>query len=207
MVKATHLEIVGNGFKVYYEDGSTAQAYPTQGSIYRISGASNPIGGGGGGDGTFSYPYSEDYVTSEYGPRSGRFHEGRDWSGGPASNGPIPAIGDATVHNVFFSNGYGNCVDLFHGNFDGWDWYTRYAHMATTPYVTTGQEITKGTELGPIGQTGNSYGNHLHMEVHRVPTGGSMVNDNLNPSYTSSRTAINPVDFFNAYGDGAVLIP
>jgi murein DD-endopeptidase MepM/ murein hydrolase activator NlpD len=205
MVKATHLEQVGNSFKVYYEDGSKAQAYPTQGSIWLVSLASS---GGGGGTGDFSQPYSDDYVTSEYGPRGSRFHEGRDWSGGPAVTGqPIPCVGDGTVHNVFFNSGYGNCADIFHGTFDGWDWYSRYGHMNTAPVVSEGATVTKGQTLGPIGNTGNSFGAHLHLEIHRVTPGGDLVSDPANPSWSSSRTTINPVDFFNAYGDGGVLIP
>lgn len=205
MVKATHLEKYGNQFKVYYEDGNVSLAVPSQVDVWVVSQASD---GGGGGDGDFSLPYSEEYVTSEFGPRGGRFHEGRDWSGGPATAGnPIPAVGDGTVSNVFYSSGYGNCVDVFHGNFDGWDWYSRSAHMSTTAVVAEGDTVTKGQTLGPIGNTGNSYGAHLHLEIHRVPPGGSIVNDNLNPSWSSSRTAINPVDFFNTYGDGTVLIP
>lgn len=204
MVKATHLEVYGNQIKVYYEDGTNALALPTQGTVWAVG---TTGGGGGGGDGDFSWPFPLDYVTSEFGPRGTGFHEGIDWSGGPAVAGnPIPAIGDAVVHNVFFNSGYGNCVDLFHGTFDGYDWYSRYAHMSTAPIVTEGASITKGTILGPIGNTGNSFGAHLHMETHRVPIGGNPVSDNTNPSWSSNRTAINPRDFMNAYGDGAAII-
>ena len=202
-MKATHLEQVGNSFKVYYEDGSTAQALPTQGSLWIIS-ASGSSGGGGTGD--YSFPYSEDLVTSEFGPRGSRFHEGRDWSGGPASSGPIPCIGDGTVHNVFYNEGYGNCADIFHGEWGGFYWYSRYAHMESAPVVSEGAAVTKGQTLGNIGNTGNSFGNHLHLEIHRTTAPGALVSDPSNPSWSSSRTAINPIDFFNAYGDGGVLI-
>jgi murein DD-endopeptidase MepM/ murein hydrolase activator NlpD len=79
--------------------------------------------------------------------------------------------------------------------------------MNTAPIVSIGAAVTKGQTLGPIGNTGNSYGAHLHLEIHRVTPGGTMANDPANPSWGATRTTINPVDFFNAYGDGTVLIP
>lgn len=206
MVRVTHIEQYGNQFKAYLDDATVQLLYPTQGTIWTTRNSGDTGGGGGGGE--FSYPYPLDYVTSEFGPRSGRFHEGMDWSGGPATSGqPIPAIGDAVVHNVFSNSGYGNCVDLFHGTFGGYDWYSRYAHMSTTAVVSEGASITKGTTVGPIGNTGNSFGAHLHLEIHRAPIGGNIVNDNNNPSWASGRTAINPRSFFDAYGDGGVIIP
>lgn len=203
MVKATHLEQIGNQIKIYYEDGSTGIALPTQGTIYLVSLSDNTPPG----DGDYSWPYPLDFVTSEYGPRGSGFHEGMDWSGGPASAGnPIPAIGDGTVDSILSGGGFGNGVILFHGTFDGWDWYSVYAHMATAPTVSSGQVVTKGTTLGPIGNTGNSYGAHLHMETHRVPIGGNIIWANGNPSWSANRTAVNPRDFMNVYGDGSAII-
>mgnify|MGYP002041607795 FL=1 len=37
--------------------------------------------------------------------------------------------------------------------------------MATPPTVTVGQIVAKGAPLGPVGDTGNSFGDHLHFEV------------------------------------------
>jgi murein DD-endopeptidase MepM/ murein hydrolase activator NlpD len=205
MVKATHLEKYGNQFKVYYEDGSTSLAYHTQGSIWLVSGES---GGGSGGTGDYSWPYALDYVTSEFGPRGTGFHEGMDWSGGPAVLGePIPAIGNGTVDTILSGGGFGNGVILFHGTFSGYDWYSLYAHMNTAPIVSVSDVVSKGDTLGPVGNTGASYGAHLHMETHRTSVGGSLVWANTNPSWSAGRTAINPRTFMAAYGDGAVIIP
>lgn len=206
MVKATHIKELGNQFKIYYEDGSTGVAYPTQGGLWIVSLAED----GGGGTGDYSWPYSLDYVTSEFGPRGTGFHEGMDWSGGPAVTGqPIPAIGDGTVDTIIASggSGFGNGVILFHGTFSGWDWYSVYGHMNTAPVVSLGASVTKGQTLGPVGNTGNSFGAHLHMETHKVPIGGSIVWANGNPSWSAPRTAINPRSFMNTFGDGGVLIP
>lgn len=203
MVKATHIQRYGNQFKVHYEDGTSALAYPTQGELWVVSAAS----GGGSGSGDFSWPYPLDYVTSEYGPRGTGFHEGIDFSGGPAVSGePIPAIGDGTVTLAQYNGAFGNCVILYHGEINGYDRYSLYAHMSTLPVVSVNDVVSKGDTLGPIGNTGNSFGAHLHMELHRVTPGGALVWDNNNPSYTSSRTTQNPRQFMDAFGDGTAII-
>lgn len=55
---------------------------------------------------------------------------------------------------------YGNMVKLDHGN----GWFTLYAHMDKV-YVGNGQQVSAGQEIGYMGNTGNSYGGHLHFEV------------------------------------------
>lgn len=57
---------------------------------------------------------------------------------------------------------YGNCVKIQHNN----GYYTLYAHLSD---VTTslGAQVKKGQVIGHMGNTGNSYGNHLHFEVRR----------------------------------------
>lgn len=56
---------------------------------------------------------------------------------------------------------YGNAVKIKHNN----GYYTLYAHLASV-YVEQGQHVYKGDALGIMGNTGNSYGSHLHFEVH-----------------------------------------
>ncbi len=55
---------------------------------------------------------------------------------------------------------YGNAVKIRHPN----GYKTLYAHMSSI-YVSTGQSVSKGQNLGYMGNTGNSYGSHLHFEV------------------------------------------
>ena len=65
----------------------------------------------------------------------------------------------------FESGSYGNYVKLRHN--DGY--YTLYAHMAyNTVKVKTGDKVKRGQVLGYMGNTGYSFGGHLHFEV-RTP--------------------------------------
>ena len=87
-----------------------------------------------------------------------RDHKGLDFTAPEGS--PIYATGEGIVE---FANGattYGNAVFLNHG----YNFQTRYAHM-TRYIVSPGQHILRGQVIGYVGNTGLSFGNHLHYEI------------------------------------------
>lgn len=96
-----------------------------------------------------------------------------DFSKGYSTLGWIVAHSDGTVMEYrnnctgFEQNSYGNYVLLKHPN----GMYTLYAHLTyNTVQVSKGQTVKKGQRLGYMGNTGTSYGGHLHFEV-RQPNG------------------------------------
>ena len=79
----------------------------------------------------------------------------------PAPYGtPIYATADGIVGRAQRLGGYGNYVEVEHGNAI----QTRYGHMSSY-IVAPGQQVKKGDILGYVGSTGRSTGNHLHYEV------------------------------------------
>jgi murein DD-endopeptidase MepM/ murein hydrolase activator NlpD len=121
--------------------------------------------GGGGGEGStgsgvsasgFIWPVSG-VVTSGFGWRWGRMHEGIDISA-PAGT-PIRAVAAGTVIFAGVMGGYGNLVIIDHGNGVA----TAYAHQSSI-YVGGGS-VSQGTVIGAVGCTGSCTGNHLHFEV------------------------------------------
>jgi len=88
----------------------------------------------------------------------GSMHPGIDFA---ASYGaPIYAAGKGRVTFVGAIRGYGNVVEISHGN----GLLTRYAHMSRTK-ARFGQPVEAGDVIGAIGSTGRSTGPHLHFEV------------------------------------------
>jgi murein DD-endopeptidase MepM/ murein hydrolase activator NlpD len=99
-------------------------------------------------------------VTSCFGPRWGRQHEGVDLAAPDGS--PIVAAGAGVVVRAGLAQGYGNAVLIDHG--DGW--LTHYGHLSVIT-VLAGQRVTAGQQIGNEGSTGHSTGPHLHFEVHQ----------------------------------------
>lgn len=116
------------------------------------------------------WPFPPNTVTDEFGPREpgdsgSAFHQGIDFgTGGVTTGSPIPAAAAGTVILAGDNGGYGNCVIIDHGGSPNLK--TLYAHMDTAPLVSVGQVVNKGQILGPVGNTGQSFGAHLHFEVH-----------------------------------------
>lgn len=109
-------------------------------------------------------PSSTEMLSSSYGYRrdpftgGGAMHSGMDFKG-PLGQ-PILAAAGGKVTHAGWKSGYGNTVEITHGN----GLMTRYAHLSRIG-VTTGQKIEQGIQLGAMGSTGRSTGTHLHFEV------------------------------------------
>jgi murein DD-endopeptidase MepM/ murein hydrolase activator NlpD len=97
-------------------------------------------------------------VTSEYGMRWGRMHEGIDIDGDTGD--PIMAAKDGVVIFAGWQGGYGRLTLIDHG--DGV--VTAYAHQSSQS-VSGGTTVTRGQVIGAVGNTGQSTGSHLHFET------------------------------------------
>ncbi len=99
-----------------------------------------------------------------YGMRSGRLHEGIDFV--PGNGAPVQAIADGTVRIATEQGGaYGVTVYIDHV-IDGEVITSHYAHMQYgSLQVQTGDKVTVGTVIGKTGNTGRSYGAHMHFEL------------------------------------------
>ena len=101
------------------------------------------------------------------------------------SGEPVHATADGVVVNVRKSRkGLGNVVTVDHGN----GYVTRYAHLADIE-VKKGRVVKKGTRLGYVGVSGNSFAPHLHYEVLR----DTVVLDPVNHFFAS----VSPEDYLN----------
>jgi murein DD-endopeptidase MepM/ murein hydrolase activator NlpD len=108
--------------------------------------------------GSFIMPVSGYTLSSTFGYRWGRMHEGVDLA--CATGTPIHASDGGTVVRAGWYMGYGKCVDISHGN----GYVTRYGHCSKI-LVHTGQKVYQGQTIALVGNTGNSYGSHCHFEV------------------------------------------
>ncbi|CAN5394516.1 hypothetical protein BH10ACI3_BH10ACI3_11200 [soil metagenome] len=93
-----------------------------------------------------------------FGGRAYEFHPGMDIAGERGEEVIAPANG--TVIKAGWTGGYGNMVEIAHGN----GLTTRYGHMSKIE-TSVGDTIKRGDLIGLIGSTGRSTGPHLHFEL------------------------------------------
>lgn len=129
-------------------------------------------------DGKFVWPTTFKRISSYYGKRWGKMHNGIDISNGKYG-APIYAMADGKVYQCYVSckhnygksplknccgNGYGNYVAIDHGKFNGAGYKAYYAHMGSVT-VKNGSTVRKGQIIGYVGSTGRSTGPHLHFGI------------------------------------------
>ncbi len=111
-------------------------------------------------------PITRGWLSSYYGVRNDPFtgkpamHKGVDFAG--KENADVIATGSGVVSFVGQRYGYGNMVEIDHGN----GYKTRYAHNKEN-LVELGEVVNKGQTVAKMGSTGRSTGPHVHYEVLR----------------------------------------
>ena len=109
------------------------------------------------GSGQFIWPVNGTF-TSPFGYRWGRLHAGIDIAAPEGT--PIRAADDGTVVLAAWTGGYGNYTCISHGGSIS----TCYGHQSRFG-TSAGANVSKGQVIGYVGNTGHSFGAHLHFEV------------------------------------------
>ena len=109
-------------------------------------------------------PIANSYITSGFGGRAdplgggSQYHRGIDFEADVGD--PVLSVADGVVSFAGVKSGYGNVVDVDHGN----GYVTRYAHNSRL-VVRVGDLVRVGQEIAKAGSTGRSTGAHVHFEV------------------------------------------
>jgi len=109
-------------------------------------------------------PIAEGWLSSRYGKRNDPFtgkqdfHKGLDFAGKKGSD--VIVVGDGVVSWAGNRTGYGNLIEINHGN----GYTTRYGHNQRH-LVEVGEKVKKGQQIALMGSTGRSTGPHVHFEV------------------------------------------
>jgi len=120
-------------------------------NLYRIAAEKVP----------FSMPLKTAFRrTSGFGPRWGKMHEGEDMAG--AYGSPVYATADGVVIKAGNATGYGRLIKIKHE----FGIETRFAHLARIR-VKVGQKVSRGEQIGDMGNSGLSTGTHLHYEIRQ----------------------------------------
>lgn len=110
-------------------------------------------------------------ITSTWEEHTSRGSRGQDFGWFDYQGEPIYSINDGTVMEINKNSSAGNYIWIKH-EFANNDMWSRYLHIKDgTTKVKVGQKVTRGQEIANMGNTGNSTGTHLHLEIWVVPKG------------------------------------
>lgn len=193
IVVQAKIEVLNQTISDYYEAIRAIQAqkseadskqaslkaeYDRQTALYNQALAAEKAGNKPGGSGSPGYGLNTArYEGSRFPcPIRNTYYKSQPYNSGSAHYGvdlatfsrsvPIYAAESGTVYKATFHGSWGNFVQLSHGDLDiGAKVYTLYAHMRYST-VSAGETVTKGQVIGYTGNTGNSYGVHLHFELY-----------------------------------------
>ena len=110
-------------------------------------------------------PIANSYITSGFGGRAdpiqggSQFHKGIDFEADVGD--PVLSVADGVVSFAGVRSGYGNVVEVDHGN----GYTTLYGHNSRL-LVRVGDVVRAGQTIAKAGSTGRSTGPHVHFEVH-----------------------------------------
>ncbi len=122
------------------------------------------------GDGSYTWPVEGYFNVSQYYRRG---HKGVDINTLGAHPNVVAVQTGIVVKAGNESDGFGNKVIVYHGE----DTYTLYAHLQTIK-SKVGQYIEEGVAVGLVGNTGNSNGDHLHIQLTKT---GNVENNTIDP--------------------------
>lgn len=108
----------------------------------------------------FVWPVEGGVVTSRFGVRHGRPHDGIDISAPKGT--PVKASASGKVVYAGRLSGYGNLIVLKHAE----NFFTAYAHLAQNK-VSKGKKIDQGEVIAVVGATGKASGPHCHFEIRQ----------------------------------------
>lgn len=152
-IRSDREELLAEIEQLEKQSAALAETIRASQSIAPSSGATTAVAGSG----VLRWPVSGP-VTSGFGMRWGRMHEGIDIA--VPSGTAVGAAGPGTIIYAGWLGGYGNLVVVDHGN----GLSTAYAHN-TSFAAGVGQTVETGTIVAYSGSTGNSSGPHVHFEV------------------------------------------
>jgi murein DD-endopeptidase MepM/ murein hydrolase activator NlpD len=145
------------------ESGSSTSSSSTASVNRRTASEMYSLKSGGALDlkGEWQWPLSHVEISSSYGERSGKFHQGIDLRAPMRT--PVMAAADGIVVYVGTKiRGYGKMIVLKHpGNY-----YTVYAHHSKN-IAKMGHKVARGELIAYSGRTGHSSGPHLHFELRQ----------------------------------------
>lgn len=158
-----------NGETTYLLITDTEQISPVINKVVRKGSKKTDVA-----TGDWAWPTISPYViTSPFGWRWGRMHEGIDISG-CGHGSPIYASNNGRVYELGYNSGAsGTYILINHNN----GYFTSYLHLADI-YVKEGQVVQKGQIIGSMGNTGRSTGTHLHFGLTK---GYTWTGQELNP--------------------------
>lgn len=124
----------------------------------------------------------ESVITSQWGWRilngEDDFHAGTDFASPSGTSQPIYATQSGIVIQSGWLGSAGNCVTIKH---TGDPYYSRYMHMVNLPIVSLGETVSKCQKIGDTGNTGNSFGIHLHFEIAPSEDGFGKTGNTIDP--------------------------